>query len=324
MTVPVFYCIDEAYAPFTIISAKSMILNSTSDLDIYIIADDLEPETAGHFIDLKKINPKINVNINIQSLERSFDMIPESYITETNWHTFSIYFRLFLHAMFPDIDKAIYIDADTVVDGDISELYHIDLQGNYLGGVIEPVMEAVQAFKDYTEQAIGIRTDEYINSGMLLMDFRKLREINFDKVCLDLITKYGFETIAPDQDYINTVLYGKILYLDPKWNAISDAAYADIKDPKIIHYRLFSKPWRTKGVIFEKYFWKYAKGTPFYSALRRINTDTYLQMTYAKKDEDMLNKMVKRAYETINSEKPRFSDKKDEIRISSQVLESIL
>ena len=37
--------------------------------------------------------------------------------------------------MFPQYDKAIYRDSDTVVLGDIAELYDVDLKDNYVGAV---------------------------------------------------------------------------------------------------------------------------------------------------------------------------------------------
>lgn len=39
--------------------------------------------------------------------------------------------------MFPKYDKCIYIDADTVIPGDISRLYNEDLNDNYLGCIVD-------------------------------------------------------------------------------------------------------------------------------------------------------------------------------------------
>ena len=40
--------------------------------------------------------------------------------------TLTIYFRLFIAELFPELDKAVYIDSDTVINDDIAKLYSVD------------------------------------------------------------------------------------------------------------------------------------------------------------------------------------------------------
>ena len=49
-----------------------------------------------------------------------------------DYYSKTTYFRLFIAEMFPEIDKAIYIDSDTVVLGDIAQLYDYDLGDAYV------------------------------------------------------------------------------------------------------------------------------------------------------------------------------------------------
>ena len=67
-------------------------------------------------------------------------------------------------------DKCVYIDADTIIPGDISLLYNEDLKGNYLGCVVDKSTNDNEKLASYFEHVIGVPRDKYINSGVLLMD----------------------------------------------------------------------------------------------------------------------------------------------------------
>jgi lipopolysaccharide biosynthesis glycosyltransferase len=43
-----------------------------------------------------------------------------------------------------------------------------------------------------------------------------------------------------------------------------------IKDVKLIHYNMYNKPWLYSDVPYEKFFWQYAKSTPFWDYLQSL------------------------------------------------------
>ena len=56
----------------------------------------------------------------------------------------------------------------------------------------------------------------------------EIDELKIDEKFLDLYTKYGFDVVAPDQDYINAMCYGHIKYLkDENGTTISPAVSVD-------------------------------------------------------------------------------------------------
>ena len=82
--------------------------------------------------------------------------------------------------MFPEYDKAIYIDSDTCIPGDISELYNIDLKDNLFGGCTDISCQDNEILCEYFRLNAGVSIKEYINSGVLLMNMKKLREVDFE------------------------------------------------------------------------------------------------------------------------------------------------
>ena len=169
--------------------------------------------------------------------------------------------------MFPEYDKGIYIDSDIVVPGDISELYNHELGDNLIGACADKSVVDVPELAKYMEEAVGVNRYEYINSGVLLMNLKEMREKEFSKKFLTLLNKYHFDCIAPDQDYLNAMCNGKILYLDENWDAMPTDGKEPLPNPKLIHYNLFQKPWCYDNIQYEDYFWKYAKKTSYYEQI---------------------------------------------------------
>ena len=75
------------------------------------------------------------------------------------------------------------------------------------------------------------------------MNLKEMRLKNFEGHFFSLLNKYRFDTVAPDQDYINAMCNGKIFYIDQKWNAMPNEDQEPLENPSLIHYNLFSKPW---------------------------------------------------------------------------------
>ena len=177
-------------------------------------------------------------------------------------------YRTFIPRLFPQYEKAIYIDADTILAGDIGELFDIDLGDKVMAARVDPKVAAVPEFVKYVENALDVPAKEYVNSGVLLMDLKKLRKLHYITKMTDLMKKYDASLVAPDQDYLNVILKGKVLHLPAVWNAQFGKEMAD-KKVKLLHFNLGRKPWFHDDVEGGDLFWRAAKGTGFYGDLMR-------------------------------------------------------
>lgn len=176
------------------------------------------------------------------------------------------YYRALIPRMFLQYDKGIYIDSDTILTGDIGELYDIELGDNIAAGRPDPKVAAVPDFVDYVEKGLGVLHGDYVNSGVILMDLKKLRKIHYVTRMTELMRE-GADLVAPDQDYLNVILKGKILHLPREWNCQPEGE--DPKDAKLLHFNLSKKPWYHEDVNCGEMFWEAAKGTGFYGDLMR-------------------------------------------------------
>jgi lipopolysaccharide biosynthesis glycosyltransferase len=258
--IPIFFSCDDNYVPFLGVAISSLICNTSekNNYSIYVLHSGLKNEN------MKRIKALETQNASIEFVDVSDKL--EVYGRKLNlrdYYTVAIYFRLFIPNMFPQLDKAIYLDADMVILEDVAKLYNIDLHDNLLGGVSDAIIASRKEFRDYAELGCGIYPyTRYFNSGMMLMNLDAMREFDLEGKFEFLFNTYGFETVCPDQDYLNVICKDRVLYLDEGWDKMAiDGNYKG--RPMIVHYNNFAKPWQQNGINYSGYFWQYAMISPF-------------------------------------------------------------
>lgn len=266
--VPIFYACDDAFVKFTIISIRSMLENASPDrfYRFHILITNVSERSRRVAKELERENTEIifeDVTSYLTAIEKKLPL--RDYYSKTT------YYRLFIADMFPQYDKAIYIDSDTVVLGDISELYDADLKDNYVGAVTERVMTDIDVYGRYVEQVLGIDRYAYFNAGLLLLNCKQFRKNDLLKKFGDLLSVYNF-VVTQDEDYLNLMCKDRVLHLDRKWNTeILPQFEIDPAKVAIFHYIMVSKPWHYPDCRFGEYFWKYAEKTEFYQELREAS-----------------------------------------------------
>ena len=275
------------------VAIKSMIQNASKEYNyrIIVLYKELNEENRAKIAKLKEENFKIDFIYMKDELKAITDR--EENRLRCDYFTLTIYFRLFIPEMFPEYDKGIYIDSDVVVPGDISKMYNIDLGDNIVGACQDKSVVDVPELANYMEQAVGVDKYQYVNSGVLLMNLSKMREKQFSKRFLDLLNKYHFDSVAPDQDYLNAICNGKILYLDSSWDAMPTEGSKEIENPNIIHYNLFQKPWCYDNIQYADCFWNYAKQTEYYDEIVEFKNNYSEEKKNA--DKECLENLIKKA-----------------------------
>ncbi|MGX5800881.1 glycosyltransferase family 8 protein [Bradyrhizobium sp. Arg314] len=162
--------------------------------------------------------------------------------------TTAAYARILIPEILPDCDKAIYMDADTLVVSDLSGLWSADLGDNLVAGVIDGFVEQEEL------DDVGMSRNEYINSGVLTMNLAAWRSEGITDRIFAKVRETDHSRYL-DQTALNTVVRGRVLFLDREWNFFSDR-YVQIERrlPKVIHYAGAAKPWRFKRVPFADVF----------------------------------------------------------------------
>ncbi|MGN1349671.1 MAG: glycosyltransferase family 8 protein [Anaerovoracaceae bacterium] len=299
-TIPVFFSIDDNYAPYLGVALHSAVEHASPDRHYLAIVlyEELSLTNKMRLLSMTKENFGIRFVRIDQQYEGLSDRMGNRL--RADYFTMTIFFRLFIPSMFPEYDKGIYLDSDIVVLEDLAKLYDQDLQGNIIGAVHDSSVVDVPPLVRYIEEAVGVSRYRYINSGILLMDMKKMRENQFEQHFLRLLNTYHFDCIAPDQDYLNAMCRDHILYLSPDWDVMPVEGRPPVKNPKLVHYNLFSKPWCYDGVQYEEYFWKYAEETEYYSEIRWMR-DHYSDRD-KQSDKEAMERMIRQGLMIAESE----------------------
>lgn len=293
--IPIFFTIDDSYAPFLAVALNSAIKNSDPQRNYkaIVLYQDLGADNISRLQSLQTEKFKIElmpIRANMEALDDRM-----SNRLRCDYFTLTIYFRLFIPSMFPQYDKGIYIDSDVVLTDDIAKLFDIDIGENYIGACNDLSIADIPPLVAYTEKAVGVNAKEYINSGVLLMNLKKMRDDDLEGHFLSLLNKYHFDSIAPDQDYLNAMCNGKIYYLEEKWDTMPNDANPMLTETSLIHYNLFSKPWCYDGIQYEEQFWNYAQDCGFIDEIREFKA-SYTE-DKKKADSECLELLVRRGIE---------------------------
>ena len=137
------------------------------------------------------------------------------------------YYRLFLDEWL-DVDKCIYLDFDTIVLSDISDM----LDGD-----------------DWMLKASGVE-DKYFNAGVLAFNFTPECRSLMSK-CREMISNTDYD----DQQILNTVFKGNFLNIGTEYNISANRGEETACDPKILHFIGLNKPWHVSP--YYKYYLQY-------------------------------------------------------------------
>mgnify|MGYP000622820363 FL=1 len=279
--IPVFFAVDNGYIPFLGVALKSLIDN-TSKKNKYAIKILYTSVTEENKARIKKYE-KENISIEFVDLNKQLEEIKEKLYTR-NYFSNTTYYRLFIPELYPEYDKAVYIDSDTICLADIADLYNVDMEDNLIAAVPDGVVQTIDPFKDYVERVVGVADyNKYFNAGVIVMNLKELRKYKFEEKFIYMLGKIRFE-VAQDQDYLNRLCKGRVKMIDYSWNRMPIMGKRD-GDINLIHYNLGAKPWYFDDVLYQEYFWKYAEKTEFYNEIKEIGA----KYTDADKEKDDAN-----------------------------------
>jgi lipopolysaccharide biosynthesis glycosyltransferase len=185
-------------------------------------------------------------------------------IVKNKYVSLSAYFRLFIAELLPQqIKRAIYLDCDLVVLGDLKELWQMDLEEYYILAAQDDHISSISnpnGLLNY--QVLGIHPDsKYFNSGVLVINLEKWRIDEIATKAIQYLIQ-NFEYVRyHDQDVLNALFADQWKELESKWNYMPNISGSLTVDPCIIHFASVNKPWNSRHTKLKDYFFKYVDMT---------------------------------------------------------------
>ena len=145
--------------------------------------------------------------------------------------TNTAYLKCFLPDILKDYHKIIYVDADTICQHPLDELWNMPVK----------YINLCESHKYGVQQANAIRAKKYGLTGMMVMNLDNLREIDFTKKCLEVEKTYPTPITGwqHDETCINVAMKDKLRFIDHKFNYCHKREYRypiPERDAVILHY----------------------------------------------------------------------------------------
>lgn len=283
---------DNHYAILIAALLKSIDVNHHTDehIDFYIIDDGISSKFKRQLV--STVSP---ARISVKWIDAKH-MIPEGFTIPIDDSAFprTTYLRIFSpYVLDEHLARLIYLDVDTIVQGDISELWHTTLD-NHVIGAAQDVGKTVDCewggVPNYAE--LGLPADtKYFNAGVMLIDLVKWREEDISAKVIKALHDNKKHVRLVDQYGLNVILANRWKILDPRWNWFAFDAH---EQPLLIHF-LDIKPIFTSYNSRPEYkdeFFRYLAMTPW-KGFKPINGNRRL---FRK----LYNKIKKRILKAIN------------------------
>ena len=279
----VFIC-DENYVMPTIVAVTSIYINKekSSKYSIHIIASDISSKSHRLFEELNKEDFRVSILDLSQTETYSKYQIKNLHVSTAALHKFNI------ANLFDQYEKILYLDGDVLIQKDLMNLYNLDISNVYAA--------VVKDYKPMTYnppqvEKLGIKHTSYFNSGVMLLNLKKMREDNLSEKLFNYRIK-GINYFM-DQDALNVVFKEKVQYISFLYNVMSSVmgafnfnvlkSYYELSEIKnkddiykkatIIHLCTRYKPWNYSNVPFAHEWYYYYKNSSCKENLKREEID---------------------------------------------------
>lgn len=277
------YQSSELFSSICMVSLCSLLENNKNEEEmyIYILSKDFSDKSLQLVKDMLEsagYDRDNALRIDISDLDKRFDICFDDY--DGKWGIDS-FCKVLLGKLLPkSVHRVLYLDSDTIVCRDIHDFYHIDMG--------DCAVAAVKDFisKEYFDYLGLSDTDVYCNSGVILYDLDKWRDLKIENEISILLKEKNGCVFFSEQSVLNIVASKRIKVVGLEYNLTSipvcltwkqvqlfrhpynsydkQDICASVKRPAIIHFTsLFvinGRVWNSdNNHPLKKYFDKYAK-----------------------------------------------------------------
>jgi len=220
------------------------------------------------------------------------------------------YHRLLMTELFPPAAaKAIWLDCDLIVLGDVAELW--DLEMGDLGllaaqDLVVPYVSSPCGIDRYSELGLAEK-DRYFNAGIMVVNLEWWRRHDVTGRALAYMRQHRDRAFFWDQEGLNVALAGHWDELDPRWNQIASVAGRSfhraehlapdmlrgvVEDPLIVHFAGALKPWlRTGSTPAGELFFSYLDRTAWAGWRPRVTPASFLRGLYESRLRPVLYRL---------------------------------
>ncbi len=212
------------------------------DVDVYLLYGSLKIEEIRD-LELFLIN-KCNARLHPVCAFGFFTNVPLS----SRYKKPELYYRLLAPYLLPaELDRALYLDADIIINGSLEEFYNQSFDGSYATVVTDRFDDIDKIIMLKTKLGLK-KEDAYFNSGVMLFNLVLFREMIKLEDIMALIEEKREVLCYFDQDILNCLLKEHKKLCSSEYNTqtypFDQYHLSDIKaSTAVIHFTGVPKPW---------------------------------------------------------------------------------
>ena len=210
----IVYNADERFAEIFATSVVSLFENNqdAEDITVYLIENHISDESKEKFQQLAARYGREIITLPMPDIEK----LTGVNVVIPQYNRMATCGRLFIASLLPEnIDKVIYVDSDTIFVDSIAKLWDMDITEHAVGMTDCLQNTSFRTQLDLPEKGV------YYNSGLLLINLKKWREMNAEKKFLEFLRSQGGYVPFPDEGVLNAVFDGDILLLPLRYNVMT-------------------------------------------------------------------------------------------------------
>ena len=210
----IVYNADERFAEIFATSVVSLFENNqeAESITVYLIENHISNESKEKFQQLAARYGREIITLPMPDIEK----LAGVNVVIPQYNRMATCGRLFIASLLPNsVDKVVYVDSDTIFLGSIAKIWDTDISGYAIG-----MTDCPQNMSFRTQLELP-REGVYCNSGLLLINLKKWREIDAEKRFLEFMRSQGGYVPFPDEGVLNAVFDGDILLLPLRYNVMT-------------------------------------------------------------------------------------------------------
>lgn len=265
---------DEKYLLAAETLIRSLVINNDCECRVYLLYADLDIQKLDAFAyAVSGLSEKLSLQF-VKIKDSLFENAPSiSGLPKVS------YYRFLLPEVLPaDVDRALYLDCDIIINRSLDTFYHTDFNGNLFVACEDigvSIRHKYEFLTIYGRMNKPLCNGKYFNAGVMLFNMELAREMIEMKKVTETIDAYRSYIFFMDQDILN-FLYGPYTqYADYRYYNLGVGYLEEeeiakaVGEAAIIHYYGHPdvKPWldqrqENSPSSATRLWWKYARKSP--------------------------------------------------------------
>ncbi len=283
----IVFAADENQAIFSLVNSLMILDQTNEEIFIYLI-----------FLDIsKKLRKTIDIFMNKFDKSKNINLIFINSNDINLWSsklehvTKATNIRIYLSTLLNEVDEVLYLDNDTVVDGDISVVFDFFEEDKFYGRAWNK--------ENYWPKKLNkmglnkVNNEIYINAGVIFLSLKFLRENDIEKRMIEFMEENIEKIKFADQDILNCNINFNTMPFT--WNLARsnwprDNKYIAWKSKlKIYHFLSKNKQWGEDIGSFDRKSYIDGKGSLNYRETKKLSKPQKKWKKYFERFKILIN-----------------------------------